>query len=420
MHAPIPTRKARPAVLSLVCAAVLVAGCSSSREKEEHDVGWLVYHGQFDEAVRKAASDVERAPNDAQAQAAHREATVAWWLEQGRRATFEDDDAAALESFQSALEVDPTSQVAADWLAKTKLKIALIALGEALELHANDEIAPAVAAYERALAADPDVPGARAGRELAILLLRYRAGLGNRYFKDGLHAFSDYWLEFARSRFEYAEKYQRDDPRATDRKDQVQELLAAQRLAAGRGHEEKGRYGAARGEYRMATLLDPENAEAKAALDRARNELVVTEKLKLAGIEIVRGRPEKAQKLAEEALAKTVLQKDLADGVLAELREARFESVYRDALALERDWRYEEAAGRYDELLAEAQFYKDAIARRDTLAEYVRSAAELYEKAGVAATPEEELTSLRQIELFWPEYKDVPVRIRALEKPQGS
>jgi hypothetical protein len=93
--------------------------------------------------------------------------------------------------------------------------------------------------------------------------------------------------------------------------------------------------------------------------------------------------------------------------------------VYRDALALERDWRYEEAAVRYDELLAEAQFYKDAIARRDTLNEYVRRAAELYEKAGAAATPEEQLMFLRQIELFWPEYKDVPVRIRALEKPQG-
>src|SRR5690606_4734018 len=159
-------------------------------------------------------------------------------------------------------------------------------------------------------------------------------------------------------------KYQREDDRARDRKDQVQELLAVQRLAAGRTHEEEGRYGAARGEYRMATLLDPENEEAKAALERARTELKVTEKLKLARIEIVRGRPEKAQKLAEEAIAMTTSQRELVDGVLAELRESRFETIYRDALALERDWRFEDAAARYDDLLLEAQFYKDSIAPR--------------------------------------------------------
>jgi hypothetical protein len=94
--------------------------------------------------------------------------------------------------------------------------------------------------------------------------------------------------------------------------------------------------------------------------------------------------------------------------------------VYRDALALERDWRLEEAVARYDELLAEAQFWKDAITRRNTLQEYVRRAPELYEKAAAAATKEEQLQILRQIELFWPEYRDVSTRIRDLAKELGS
>lgn len=408
---------------AIVCALVL-ASCASQRDEEERDVRWLVYHERFDEAVRLAAEAVERAPDDPDAIAQHKDATVAWHLEHGRRATFEDQDDVALAAFREALAVDPESAEANDWLHKTQRKIALRELGHALELHANDQIAEAVVHYEKALASDPDVPGAKQGRELAILLLRYRAGLGTRYFKDGLHAYSDYWLEYARSRFSYAAKYQRDDERATARQGEVQSLLAIQRLAAGRAHEEEGRFGAARGEYRMATLLDPENQDAQAALARAKTELAVTEKLKLARIEIVRGRPEKAQKLAEEALAMTTAQKDLADGVMAELRESRFEAVYRDALALERDWRFEDAVARYDDLLNEAQFWKDAIARRDTLQEYVRRAAELYEKAATPASPEEELATLRQIELFWPEYRDVSTRIRALEKdaakPQGS
>ncbi|MCY2961389.1 MAG: hypothetical protein NTY35_14595 [Planctomycetota bacterium] len=405
---------------ALLLTAALFAGCSSTSVPKERDVRWLVYHGQFDEAVRVAAQDVQERPDDPEAVSLHREASVAWHLERGRRATFEDQDDVANAAFRDALAIDPNAVEAADWLRKTERKVALRELGKALELHANDQIPEAVEHYEKALAADPEVPGAKQGRELAILLLRYRAGLGTRYFKDGLHAYSDYWLEYARSRFSYAEKYQTTDERARDRKDQVQELLAMQRLAAGRTHEEQGRFGAAHGEYRMAVLLDPENEDAKAALGRAKTELKVTEKLKLARIEIVRGRPEKAQKLAEEAIAMTTAQKDLADGVLAELRESRFEAIYRDALALERDWRFEEAAARYDDLLVEAQFYKDSIARRDTLQEYVRRASELYAKADAAGTPEEQLASLRQIELFWPEYRDVPVRIRALEKPPGN
>lgn len=405
---------------ALILTAALLGGCASTSGPAQGDVRWLVYHGLFDEAVRVAAEAAEKSPDDPAAQALYREASLAWCLERGRRATFDDQDELAIQSFHEALAIDPQSVEAADWLRKTQRKVALRELDAALEFHANDQIAEAVEHYEKALASDPDVPGAKEGRELAILLLRYRAGLGSRYFKDGLHAYSDYWLEYARSRFSYAEKYQQDDERARDRKDQVQRLLAIQRLAAGRTHEEEGRFGAARGEYRMATLLDPENQDAIAALEHARNELKVTEKLKLARIEIVRGRPEKAQKLAEEAIAMTTAQKELAEGVLAELRESRFETMYRDALALERDWRFEDAVARYGDLLSEAQFYKDAIARRDTLEEYVRRAAELYAKAETSTSPDEQLNALRQIELFWPEYRDVPARIRALEKPQGD
>jgi len=401
---------------TLMLAGVLLTACASNSESGEEDVRWLVYHQRYDEAVRVAAEASAQNPDDAAAAQLHREASIAWHLEAGRRATFEDQDAEAVRAFQEALAIDPDSAEATDWLRKTQRKVALRELGKALELHANDQIGEAVEHYELALASDSAVPGAKAGRELAILLLRYRAGLGTRYFKEGLHAYSDYWLEYALSQFSYAEKYQRTDGRAKDRKDEIQELLAIQRLATGRMHEEAGRFGAARGEYRMAILLDPGNVDAMEALERSKMELKVTEKLKLARIEIVRGRPEKAQKLAEEALAMTRAQQDFADGVLAELRESRFETIYRDALALERDWRFEESVARFDELLAEAQFWKDAITRRDTLREYVQRAGELYAKAAVAATPGEELATLRQIELFWPEYRDVSTRLRALTK----
>ncbi len=404
---------------SILPWALLLSACAGSGAKHDKDVRWLVDHGQFDKAVRVAAEAVERRPDDARAQRLHREATVAWWIEKGRRLTFQDRDLEAQEAFRSALAIDPDSAVARDWFEKTGLKLAQTALDEGLELHAEDRIPEALEAYERALAHEPDNRGARVGREICLMILQYRAGLGSAYFKDGLHALSDYWLEVARSRFTYAEKYRLEDQRAVERKQQVQSLLAIQRVAAGRAFEAEGRYGAARGEYRAALALDPDSADAAQGIERMENEMSVARDLRSARMEIVRGRLDSATKLAEAALERTVLQKDHAKGVLDEVREGGFEVQYRDGLSLERDWRFEEAVKRYDALLAEAQFYKDAITRRDTLKEYVRHAADLYAQAAQAATPEAELEILRKIDLFWPEYRDVSKRIAELEKPDG-
>jgi hypothetical protein len=71
---------------------------------------------------------------------------------------------------------------------------------------------------------------------------------------------------------------------------------------------------------------------------------------------------------------------------------------------------------KYGELLEKAQFYKDVIARKDTLEQYMRLAAELYEKAAAETAPEKKLEYLQQIRVFWPEYKDVQVQIGELGK----
>jgi tetratricopeptide (TPR) repeat protein len=402
-------------------ACCLAAGCGSSRGHVREEARWSVDHGDFDEAVRMAAKAAEENPDDPVLQQLHRDASVAWLLDQGRRATFADDDDEALRLFNHALELDPQSAEAQDWLAKTNRKLATRWLEIALELHAKDDIEAALTAYEHALEYMPADKDALTGRGLSLLILNHREGLGRKYFNEGLHALADYWLEQARSRFAYSRKYQPEDTRTRDRKKQVDTLLAVQRLALGREFENKLKFGAARNEYRIALLLDPASEDAKAGLVRSNIEMEVRRKLETAGMDIVRGRYDHATRLVEEATALTSQQKDMCDGKLAAIREARFEKAYREALALERDYQYEEAVKKYGELLAQADFYKDVITRKDTLEEYMRLATDLYARAQAESDATKKLELLRQISVFWPEYKDVAAQIKALEtQPPGG
>lgn len=408
-----------PAGFALV-VGILAAGCASTDRSTSDEVRRLVAHGDYDEAVHRAASAASAAPDDAALAALHREASLAWLIEQGRRSTFADEDETALEWFEKAVALDPESRIARDWRDKTNRKLSKRWLDRALELHAKDDMEAALAAYETALRYEPADPDAMTGRNLSLQVLQHRGGLGKTYFDDGLRALADYWLEQARSRFSYSHKYQPTDPRTKDRRRHVEVLLAAQRVALGEESEKAREFGTARMEYRLALTLEPDNAAAKAGVERCTKEIEVTTLLTRASMDITRGRFDLATQLAEEALAKSEQQKDVCQGKLDAIREARLEKEYQAALALERDDRFEEASQAYGEILAKVQYYKDVIARKDTADEYVRLAADLYARATAATDPAAKLALLRQIQVFWPQYKDVETQIAELTKPTGS
>lgn len=402
------------AVPGLVLAAGLAA-CASEEKTTANEVRALVDHGRYDEAVRKAAAEADSKPGDPAAESLYKDASVAYLLEKGRRLTFKDHDLEALREFREALAIEPESKEVRAWIDKTNAKLSHRWLGIALELHAKDEIEEALKAYDNALQFAPGDKSALTGRVLSLSILNRRDNLGKKYFRDGLRALSDYWLEQARSRFTYAKKYQPTDDRTVARKGQVETLIAIERLTLARDYEQKGKFGAARNEYRLALALDKKSAEAKKGLERCRNEAKVSEKLDRARMSIVRGRFDAAAKLVDEASNLTEMQKDRCEGTMASIREARLDQMYKEAVALERDFRFEEAVTKYGEILAQADFYKDVLARRDYLDESMRRAADLYAKAQAAETPAKKLELLKQIAVVWPEYKDVVEQTRALE-----
>lgn len=406
-------QRSLPTVLLTV---LLASACSSTAAPAgSGTVAELIAEERYSEAVEEAARRVQADPSDPQAVEDHRLASTAWYLERGRSAFYEGDFDTALARFEAAAEIAPeVSQVQA-WLAKIHDEIADRMLGEAIHLHALDDLHGAAAAYEKVLANRPGDLRAQEGLARALLQINYRNGQGESYYNAGVRDLSEYLLWRARAKMGYATKYLGIDERVERRGHQVDGYLAQQRLARAQEFEQEGQYEAARNEYRLALLLKDDLPDARDGFERMEVETRAQELLKRAEILTLKGRYEEAEEAIEEGRKITKRQQDAFAAALDGVDHARLHDRYEKALDLEADYRYEEAVQVYDDLLEKATYYEDAIARRDTLVSFIELAAKLYEQAQSESDPAERLALYRQIETFWPEYRDIQDRIHELE-----
>jgi len=231
--------------------------------------------------------------------------------------------------------------------------------------------------------------------------------MGQQYYEDGVHQMADYWLQQSSTSYARSTKHRPNFEKAKTNKKIVDKQLAAQRATLGAGLEAHGLWSGARNEYRIALLVDPDSAEAKAGYDRTRVESAAEEKLREID-RLIRGKHYDEANLAIEAgMSMTKLQTDKFEGRRAEIEDARLDAAYQSALALETDQDFEDAVKAYDKILAERDYYKDALARRDTLRGYIEKAAALYKQALESTDPAEKLDLLKRIMVFWPRYKNV-------------
>ncbi|MDP6538686.1 MAG: hypothetical protein QF903_09935 [Planctomycetota bacterium] len=405
----------RRASWPVLCLIVLCA-CRSSDSAEEidGDVAWLVSHGQFAEAVTQAQSAWVRDPADPAAEALYRGAFVAQLLDQARAASFDNEDELSLQILSRALEIDPEHEAVLAWEAKTRLKIAERWLEIGRESHADGNLAAAQQAYVQALEFEPEHPTVLRNLGRVTLQANYRDGRGTGYYNEGVRALSDYWLEQARRGFAASEKFQPANTRAVRRQDQVELMLADQRLAIGMNFESKGLFAAAANEYLWALALDPESEEAAEGKERAGREARAKRLLSESQMLIFRNEVEGARELLEEAMELSEAQDEQIAEMLASIDERSLDVLYSRAIDLERDQLFEEAIAAYGVLLEATDYHKDAVARRDTLQEYIVLAADYYERAMAADAPEEKLESLRAIAQFWTDYRDVQDLLSAL------
>lgn len=407
-------------LIRLFAALPLLGACASGPPVPERSaIEDAIRHERFAEAVELAARLAEAEPGP-EGEALHRRARVAMLLAEGRRATFHGRDEEALALFERALDLAPDSETARKWWNKTRRKISRSWARRASDLYSSGQFDQARAAYQKALEYWPEDELAQRGLASIEILTRYHEDRANHYYDEGVRSFADYWLERARSRFSYVDKYRPGDQRADRREKQVSALIARQRLLTAKELEQQGLWAAAVDEYRLVLELDPSREDVRPLLERAEREARAREILTAAEMAALRGEGEQARRLLAEGRGLTTEQTESYEELEQRLADIELNQLYRRALDLEHDFRYEEAIVAYDELLARTDFYLDARARRDTLAEYVAEAQRLWEEAEAAPDDATRLEILRQIEIFWPEYRDLQDRLRALTAGKGA
>ena len=402
-----PARRTSAALLLLPFLTLACRAGKDSTRGSAGDIDGLIVRGRLSEAVHKAAKLRERRGDDEESVRLHKKATLALMLQRGRDLTFENQDAEALEIFRRALELVPESEQARTWVAKTEEKIGHQWLVAGDELHADGALEGALEAYEKALEHDPDLIAAREGAGQILLLMNHRAGLSERYYKEGVRSLHDYFLLIARGRFQYTQKYDDENQRAADREQEVVELLSDVRFAQARQLEEEGQWAAARNDYYIVLLMDPDNQLAKEGHERTKIEAAATRKIAEADMSAMRHDFERAKELLEEGMELSQLQDERFQDALANLDDARVEAMYQVALTLEHDFQYEAAIETYEQILDERQWYQDARTRLSTLEATVSRVERTYTEALEASSPEERRRKLRQITIDWPDYLDV-------------
>lgn len=388
-------------------------GCASTSGSTE--VERALVDGRYAEAVELASAWRDREQDNAAALDAHKRASAAYLLDRGRSALFAGREEEALTDFEAALEILPADPVLDSWRTKARRELAERWLDSAVELAARDELEGAVQAYEKVLDYDPGSLAAREGASRALLQLNWRGGVGEAYYKEGVRALREFWLVRAKTHFDYTKKYLGDTSRTQDRQAEVLSLMAQDRVAMAEELERQGLFWAAHNEFRLALLIDPRQPAALAGRERSGVE-VEASKLELEVERLLRRKDwDAALALAEKARGMTKSRFATFDALARRVEEGRLEQEYEAARDLEHDYRYDEAALAYSTLMERVGLYRDCRERREALRSTIEHAGGLYTQAASAA-PAEALSLLRQVDLLWPDWRDVRQRIAALER----
>jgi hypothetical protein len=391
---------------------VTFTGCQSA--EPEASVADLYSKGQYVEASAMAKELADDAPDNAEASAVRDMTNVAELLEVGREASYASDLSLALKYFFQADSIRPGHPVVAKWIEKTIGELADRSMIDAGEAAATGDLQLATTHYERALVFQPELDIAREGLARMLLLENYREGMGEAYYKKGVRAMRAFWLGQANADFEYNGKYDPEGVEGEMRREQVAKLMAEDRMLMAKRFEEEGLINAARNEYRMALLLVPEFGLAKDALALVEVEVEAADTLREAERKTMRGELDAAEELLREGAKLSEKQQDEYRAAFNEVEEVRWRRLYDEGLDYELDFDFESAVLKYDELLQDASFYEDALARRKTCHGFVELAVRLYAEAKSADSAKKKINKYQQIATFWPEYLDVEENILLL------
>lgn len=396
---------------TLLLAATICGACQTTDNREV--VTDLLRRGSYPEAI-ELASQAREEGLDWAAQAIDR-ARLGMLLERGRELTFAGEHEKALEVFGEAHAMAPNEPITELWLAKSEGELTSVLLDQAKLSIDRDDFHTAREIYQRALSYGPENSHVLTGIERTERSLSYRTERSEEYFREGWHGFRNGDLAKARRELAVAIKYDPFNEKAKERLAEVDRSFVQFYLARAEGLCDEGFWAAAQLEIRQAKLLVADDANVLASSERIDAEVGALRLVNEASMRARRQDFDGATSLLDEAEALSERQGDAISRGRAAVEDGRFEELYLEARGFERDYRHTDALAEYESLLAQAEFYKDAISRRDTLKEFLTAANELYERMLNEPDEAKAASYLRQITVMLPEFRDVDQRLEALQ-----
>ncbi len=410
-------------VLLGAAAASFLASCASGPSAAERRLVEIVDMTRASHYPEAAAASVELmddlsadSPLRDEVRKVQREISLASGMALVRARVLGDRNDEALEILKELDKAHPESNLVDDWRNRVEKKIADEYFDEARYALGSGSFDDARAAYAKSVEYDPS---RTVVQNLLVELDRveaWRKEVAEGYYYKGVGNLVDGRFKESVGDFGKVKKYRENPERAARRITEVNRQLAQFRVESADQLVADGRFAAAAKEYVEAARLDPESEVIARNLEGLRAEAKAQQMLFEARSMILRGELDRGRAKLEEAKAITALQAETFDKEIAAIADRRVESSYQRALGLEHDFQFAKAVTAYQAILEGRDYYKDVRARIDTLTDKIANADRLYAEYQSAGTDAERLGLLRQIEIFWPDYKDIPARIRSLAK----
>lgn len=357
------------------------------------------------------------------------QARLLYLLNQGQELVFLNREAEAIEELQKALALNPDNQVALEWIAKARLKLADRArtAGDAQRVQGKLDLA--LGYYQEALRHVSD-------HALGLEGLRRI----EKAYEERARRAKDEHMQAVRAMFDrrYNEVLHHEtialehDPSHEDARalhERVIVVIAEEQYARARKVEEDRKYGAALMEYTMVREMVPDYPGLEEHIEHMKKEVDAEALIREAEMVIRRAQYQAeedvrremfadASKLLQEAFQLSISQQATISEYMVIAREKEYETHYYAAKDLELQSKFEEAVEAYKAIDGEwPDGFMDVKARVTDLEEAIAQAEQAY-ATGQEAEREGDikaaLEAYRYALLFYPRYKDLEEKIKAL------
>lgn len=402
-------------------AALALASCASGPSASQLRLDEIVkmtraaqYHDAAVASVGLLDDLSEESPLYAEVKQVQREISLASGLALVRKYVLADRNDEALTILKELDLAHPDSRLVDDWRTRVQKKIADEYFAQARYALGSGSFDEAREAYAKSVELDPSRTVVQGLLTELNRVETWRKETAEGYYYKGVGNLVDGRFKESVGDFGKVKKYRENPERATRRISEVNRQLAQFRVNSAQQLVADGRFAAAAKEYVEAARLDPESETIALNLKALRSEARAQQMLFEARSMILRGELDEGREKLEEAKELTALQVEVFDSEIASIAERRVDSKYQRAIGFEHDFQFEKAVVAYEAILEDRDYYKDVRARVDALTDKIVRAQRLYGEFEAAKTDADRLGLLRQIEVFWPDYLDIPTRIQAL------